>query len=43
VVKIGRADSGQTEILDGLTDGERVVTRGSTLLKSELLKSELGE
>jgi cobalt-zinc-cadmium efflux system membrane fusion protein len=43
VVKIGRADSGQTEILDGLNDGERVVTRGSTLLKSELLKSELGE
>lgn len=43
VVSIGRTESGQTEILNGLNDGERVVTRGSILLKSELLKSELGE
>ena len=43
VVKLGRTESGQTEILNGLNDGERVVTRGNILLKSELLKSELGE
>jgi len=42
-VKTGAAQQGATEILDGLKDGERVVTKGSFLLKSELLKSQLGE
>jgi cobalt-zinc-cadmium efflux system membrane fusion protein len=42
-VKTGRAQNGNTEILDNLKDGERVVTKGSFLLKSELLKSQLGE
>ena len=42
-VTTGAAQDGATEILDGLKDGERVVTKGSFLLKSELLKSELGE
>jgi multidrug efflux pump subunit AcrA (membrane-fusion protein) len=43
VVTLGHTESGQTEILNGLNDGERVVATGSILLKSELLKSELGE
>lgn len=42
-VTTGAAQDGATEILDGLKEGERVVTKGSFLLKSELLKSELGE
>lgn len=42
-VKTGRAQNGNAEILDGLKDGERVVTKGSFLLKSELLKSQFGE
>ena len=43
VIKTGRTQDGDTEVLDGLRDGERVVTKGSFLLKSELLKSEFGE
>ena len=42
-VKVGRESNGQVEILDGLKEGERVVTKGSFILKSELLKGELGE
>ena len=30
-------------ILDGVSDGETVVTAGSFLLKSEMKKGELGE
>ncbi len=43
LVKTGRAQNGNAEILDGLKDGEHVVTKGSFLLKSELLKSQFGE
>jgi len=43
VIKTGRAQNGNAEILDGLKDGEHVVTKGSSLLKSELLKSQFGE
>jgi multidrug efflux pump subunit AcrA (membrane-fusion protein) len=43
IVKTGRRQSGKVEIVDGLKEGERVVTKGSFLLKSELLKSEFGE
>ena len=43
VVSVGREHGGLAEILDGLQAGERVVTKGSFILKSELLKSELGE
>jgi multidrug efflux pump subunit AcrA (membrane-fusion protein) len=42
-IKTGRAQNGNAEILDGLKDGERVVTKGSFLLKSELLKRQFGE
>ena len=42
-IKTGRTQNGNAEILDGLKDGERVVTKGSFLLKSELLKSQFGE
>ena len=43
VVKVGREQGGLTEILAGLQDGDQVVTKGSFILKSELLKGELGE
>ena len=43
IVRVGRESGGQVEILEGVTEGERVVTRGSFILKSELLKAELGE
>jgi multidrug efflux pump subunit AcrA (membrane-fusion protein) len=42
-VTVGREQSGRVEITDGLREGERVATKGSFLLKSEMLKSQLGE
>ncbi|MCC6999538.1 MAG: efflux RND transporter periplasmic adaptor subunit [Deltaproteobacteria bacterium] len=41
-VKVGRSFGDLTEILDGLKEGETIVTTGSFLIKSELKKSELG-
>jgi multidrug efflux pump subunit AcrA (membrane-fusion protein) len=43
VVKIGLEQHGRVQLLEGITAGERVVTEGSFILKSELLKGELGE
>jgi multidrug efflux pump subunit AcrA (membrane-fusion protein) len=43
VVKLGEEQQGQVQILDGLKPGEPVVTEGSFILKSEMLKGELGE
>ncbi|MDD2765487.1 MAG: efflux RND transporter periplasmic adaptor subunit [Opitutaceae bacterium] len=43
MVKIGQEQRGRMQVLDGLKEGERVVTEGSFILKSELLKGELGE
>jgi cobalt-zinc-cadmium efflux system membrane fusion protein len=43
VIRIGREQHGRMEVLAGLKEGERVVTEGSFILKSELLKGELGE
>ncbi len=40
-VETGREAHGMVEILHGLQDGERVVSRGAFLLKSELLKSTI--
>jgi cobalt-zinc-cadmium efflux system membrane fusion protein len=42
-VRPGAGDDQQTEILAGLLPGEIVVTRGSSLLRAELLKDNLGE
>lgn len=41
-VALGRTDGEWTEIASGLKAGERVATRGSFVLKSEVLKSEAG-
>jgi len=43
VVKTGLEQRGRVQILEGVKEGEHVVTDGSFLLKSELLKGELGE
>jgi membrane fusion protein, heavy metal efflux system len=42
-VELGRAIAGQVQVLRGLKPGDRVATRGSFILKSQLLKSSLGE
>jgi RND family efflux transporter MFP subunit len=43
VVKLGEEQSDRVQILAGLQPGEKVVTEGSFILKSEMLKGELGE
>lgn len=43
VVKLGLEHRGRMQILEGVKEGEHVVTTGSFILKSELLKGELGE
>jgi len=43
VIKTGDEIGDQVEVLEGLKVGEKLVTEGSFTLKSELLKSELGE
>jgi multidrug efflux pump subunit AcrA (membrane-fusion protein) len=43
VVKLGQEQHGRVQILEGIKAGEPVVTEGSFILKSELLKGELGE
>jgi cobalt-zinc-cadmium efflux system membrane fusion protein len=43
VVQTGLEQRGRVQIVDGLAAGEHVVTEGSFILKSELLKGELGE
>ncbi len=40
-VRLGLSRSGVTQILAGIAPGERVVTRGSYVLKSELMKDSL--
>jgi multidrug efflux pump subunit AcrA (membrane-fusion protein) len=42
-IKIGMEQHGRMQILEGVKENERVVTEGSFILKSELLKGELGE
>jgi membrane fusion protein, heavy metal efflux system len=42
-VRTGREKDGRIEILDGLQSGERVVTQGGFLLKSELLKGTISD
>jgi len=43
VVKVGRASGNFTEIKEGLSENDNVVSQGSFQLKSELLKSTFGE
>ncbi len=43
VVKLGLEQSGRVQILSGVKAGENVVTDGSFVLKSEMLKGQLGE
>lgn len=40
---LGRASGGLVEVVGGLAEGERYAAKGSFLLKSELMKGELGE
>jgi len=42
-IEIGERAGGFVEIVKGLADGEMVATAGSFLLKSELMKSRLGD
>ncbi len=43
VITTGLEQHGRLQVLAGLKAGDRVVTEGSFILKSELLKGELGE
>jgi len=43
IVTLGREQRGRVQVLDGLKIGDEIVTEGSFILKSELLKGELGE
>ena len=43
VLELGLEHGGKVQILRGLKEGEKVVTEGSFILKSEMLKGELGE
>ena len=43
VVKLGLEQSGRVQILSGVQAGENIVTDGSFILKSEMLKGQLGE
>ena len=43
VVKLGEEQQGRVQVVEGLKAGEKIVTEGSFILKSEMLKGELGE
>jgi len=43
IVKLGMEQHGRVQVLEGIKPGEQIVTEGSFILKSELLKGELGE
>lgn len=43
VVKVGEERQGRVQVVEGLKEGEKVVTEGSFILKSEMLKGELGD
>jgi len=42
-IQAGEQTDGLRRVISGLTAGERVVTRGSFVLKTQMLKSDLGE
>jgi len=41
-VSVGRAGSGVVRVLDGLSPGDTIVTRGAFMFKSEILKDKMG-
>jgi len=43
IVKLGLEQFGRVQILSGVKAGENVVTEGSFILKSEMLKGQMGE
>lgn len=43
VVKLGEAQQGRVQVVEGLKAGEQVVAEGSFILKSEMLKGEMGD
>ena len=43
VLKLGLEHHGRNQVLEGIKPGEQIVTEGSFILKSELLKGELEE
>jgi cobalt-zinc-cadmium efflux system membrane fusion protein len=43
IVKLGLEEEGKVQVLEGLKQGDKVVSEGSFILKSEMLKGELGE
>ncbi len=42
-VELGGANAGYQRVISGLKSGERIVSKGSFTLKSQLLKGEMGE
>ena len=42
VVKLGLEQHGRVQVIEGLKEGDHVVTEGSFILKSEMLKGEMG-
>ncbi len=42
-VKMGRQVKGYIELLDGVTEGQTIVATGAFLLKSDVLRSKMGE
>lgn len=42
-IKTGMEQRGRVQVLEGIKEGEKVVTTGSFILKSELLKAALGD
>ena len=43
VVRLGEEQQGRVQVLEGLKAGDKIATEGSFILKSEMLKGELGE
>jgi multidrug efflux pump subunit AcrA (membrane-fusion protein) len=42
-IEVGGAAGGYQRVISGLSSGERIVSKGSFTLKTQLLKGEMGE